>query len=167
VTVIGQIVDTVFPATDKNGLSQLYLTIHKTDSPEHNRGADKPNQRHNIHVKDDGTFRIENVPNGIFEIHGVIQEAAPGNVYHNTVIAKVNYKFTVNGSSSENEMDKVIDIGKFPLKFTTFVKVGDKAPLFEVKSVKDDMLKLSDYRGKYVLLQFWSTRCVPCVAEIP
>jgi len=30
-----------------------------------------------------------------------------------------------------------------------------------------DDVKLSDFRGKYVLLNVWATWCAPCIAEIP
>ena len=38
---------------------------------------------------------------------------------------------------------------------------------FEVKDLNGKIHKLSDYRGKVVYLDFWSTTCAPCIAEIP
>jgi beta-lactamase regulating signal transducer with metallopeptidase domain/peroxiredoxin/Leucine-rich repeat (LRR) protein len=45
--------------------------------------------------------------------------------------------------------------------------VGQAAPAFTVQTVDGKQLRLEDYRGKVVLLHFWSTWCKPCVASTP
>jgi peroxiredoxin len=41
------------------------------------------------------------------------------------------------------------------------------APDFTLKAIDGTSLRLSDYRGKVILLDFWATWCAPCQEEIP
>ena len=41
------------------------------------------------------------------------------------------------------------------------------APDFSLPGVTEKEIKLSDYRGKIILLNFWATFCVPCRLEMP
>ena len=47
------------------------------------------------------------------------------------------------------------------------VKLNNPAPDFVLKDLQGAKQTLSVYKGKVVILNFWSTTCPPCVQELP
>ncbi|MYL48594.1 redoxin domain-containing protein [Halobacillus litoralis] len=47
------------------------------------------------------------------------------------------------------------------------LKVGEKAPDFSLETLSGETVKLSDYRGKKIFLNYWATWCPPCRDEMP
>ncbi len=78
-------------------------------------------------------------------------------------VAGTIYRIAVDGF---NDVEGgTIASGNIKLTLTSNVKL--QAPAWVVTNVFGGLIQSSDYRGQVVILNFWSTTCTPCVAEIP
>src|SRR5690606_32743335 len=47
------------------------------------------------------------------------------------------------------------------------IKVGDPALYFQLNDYQGNAFDLTMYKGKYILLDFWASWCIPCLEELP
>ncbi len=121
-----------------------------------------------VEMAPDGTFRIQDVPAGAYTIDIDVRGEASGDHPAGKLIAQGQADFTVpeipGGRSNEP-----LRIAPVPIKMRPHhvPSVGEMAPDFSIKTLAGKPLSLLQYRGKYVLLEFWATWCGSCTAATP
>jgi len=86
-------------------------------------------------------------------------------MYHHTDFNKRNVFSIVEHLHNHSKFRQHRTIAGNILNGFTRLKKSYPAPGFELKKQNGEIICLDDYRGKFVLLNFWTTWCIVCLAE--
>jgi len=97
-------------------------------------------------------------------LHGLI---------HNQSFSTIDKRFlktccdSIGIQANTDDADKILDHLTAVMNMTPKFKAGDTAPYFSAVTMRGRKLLSKEFKGKVIVLHFWSTNCGPCMAQMP
>lgn len=134
--------------------SQWYKSEEMTEYRAQVEEVNKERRHYPVIMHEDGTFNADGVQAGHYEFMGYFSEPTNDEFGDGKAVGKIEFEFDVfemDGGFS----DEVLDLGVIKAEVFIDVEIGSLAPNFEVIDVDGNTFRLSDYRGRFVLIEQW------------
>jgi RNA polymerase sigma factor (sigma-70 family) len=111
----------------------------------------------------DGAFTVPDLPAGAYRVVVASWTGAP---VKSQMVSRGQAQIVIP-EMPRGRSDEVLDIGEVKVYFTAPLAAGDRAPLFDATTLDGRTVKLADFTGKYVLLNFWRSETQDSVSDVP
>jgi|LSQX01.3.fsa_nt_gb cytochrome c-type biogenesis protein len=88
-------------------------------------------------------------------------------IENNTNNGLVDSSSDSSDDGSEENYEKLDIDPKVTVRDMDYIKIDKPSVDFELEDLNGNKVKLSDYKGQLVFLNFWATWCPPCREEMP
>jgi len=124
--------------------------------------GDIQQQHYALQIYSDGRFKAENVTEGDYLITLTFMGKGkrPGEPDYRNRLGEGKYKFTVP-EITDDIIDQPLDLGLIHLEMDPTPQIGQAAPAFTIDTLGGRKVSLADYRGKFLLLNFWMLQGQP------
>ena len=105
-------------------------------------------------INEDGTFKCDGVEAGHYQLRGNFTKPSNAEFFEGKAVGGIEAEFDVP-EMPDGVSEEVLELGNFKVEVFTEVQIGQQAPEIKFEAIEGKAKKLSDYRGKFVLVDIW------------
>lgn len=113
-------------------------------------------------IANDGSFRIDDLPPGRYELQVSLTSVSDAiGVDQSAHLGRITHNFQVGANQTE------VNLGVIEGTWQKLFGAGEQGPLFVAEGLNCPTIRLSELRGRLVLLDYWESKSTSWIAELP